>query len=119
MAITRTKGQGFSAKMELGISAEACLWVDLGIAPSNSGGNQSFQASQFMFFYHLPTAIQQGQLRIDRAISDIFVSEYSKALDDLHQAETLVTSTDLLASVYSYRATVYVGIRDYDKMPLQ
>lgn len=61
------------------------------------------------------TAIQQGRLRIDRAISYIFVSEYSKALDDLHQAETLVTSTDLLASVYSYKATVYIGMRDYDK----
>lgn len=61
------------------------------------------------------TAIQQGRLRIDRAISYFFVSEYSKALDDLHQAETLVTSTDLLASVYSYKATVYIGMRDYDK----
>ena len=65
-------------------------------------------------FSHL-TTIQQGRLRIDRAIGYFFIGEYTKALDDLHQAETLVTNTDLLASVYSYKATVYVGIRDYDK----
>lgn len=61
------------------------------------------------------TPTQKGRLRIDRAISYIFVSEYAKALDDLHQAETLITSSELLASVYSYKATVYIGMRDYDK----
>ncbi|MFB2801217.1 tetratricopeptide repeat-containing diguanylate cyclase [Shewanella seohaensis] len=61
------------------------------------------------------TPTQKGRLRIDRAISYIFVSEYAKALDDLHQAETLITSSELLASVYSYQATVYIGMRDYDK----
>lgn len=61
------------------------------------------------------TPTQKGRLRIDRAISYIFVSEYAKALDDLHQAETLITNSELLASVYSYRATVYIGMRDYDK----
>ncbi|MCU8071058.1 hypothetical protein [Shewanella sp. SM32] len=53
------------------------------------------------------TTIQQGRLRIDRAIGYFFTGEYTKALDDLHQAETLVPNTDLLASVYSYKATVY------------
>ena len=61
------------------------------------------------------TPTQKGRLRIDRAISYIFVSEYAKALDDLHQAETLITNSELLASVYSYKATVYIGMRDYDK----
>ncbi|MDH0449535.1 SAM-dependent methyltransferase [Shewanella sp. GD04112] len=53
MAITCAKAEGFSAKMEPGISAEACLWADLGIDPGNSG-HQSFEASQFMFFNHVP-----------------------------------------------------------------
>lgn len=61
------------------------------------------------------TSVQQGRLRIDRAIGYFFTGEYAKALDDLHQAETLITSSELLASVYSYQATVYIGMRDYDK----
>jgi len=61
------------------------------------------------------TSVQQGRLRIDRAIGYFFTGEYAKALDDLHQAETLITSSELLASVYSYKATVYIGMRDYDK----
>ncbi|SUI60791.1 SAM-dependent methyltransferase [Shewanella morhuae] len=53
LAIRQAKAEGFSAKMEPGISAEACLWADLGIDPGNSG-HQSFEASQFMFFNHVP-----------------------------------------------------------------
>ncbi|MCL1089095.1 SAM-dependent methyltransferase [Shewanella profunda] len=53
LAIARARAEGFSAKMEAGISAEACLWADLGIDPGNSG-HQSFEASQFMFFNHTP-----------------------------------------------------------------
>ncbi|WP_413489735.1 SAM-dependent methyltransferase [Shewanella baltica] len=53
LAIKQARAEGFAAKMEPGISAEACLWVDLGIDPGNSG-HQSFEASQFMFFNHVP-----------------------------------------------------------------
>ncbi len=53
MAIANVRQLGFSAKMEPGISAEACLWADLGIDPGNSG-HQSFEASQFMFYCHTP-----------------------------------------------------------------
>ncbi|QYJ77904.1 SAM-dependent methyltransferase [Shewanella acanthi] len=53
MAIERARAEGFAAKMEPGISAEACLWADLGIDPG-SFGHQSFEASQFMFFKHAP-----------------------------------------------------------------
>ncbi len=52
-AIEQAKDEGYSAKMEPGISAEACLWADLGIDPGNSG-HQSFEASQFMFYKHTP-----------------------------------------------------------------
>ncbi len=53
MAIASAKSEGFYAKMEPGISAEACLWADLGIDPGQSG-HQSFEASQFMLFNHTP-----------------------------------------------------------------
>lgn len=53
MAIRRCKEAGIEAWMEPGISAEDCLWADLGIDPAQSG-HQSFEASQFMFFRHQP-----------------------------------------------------------------
>ncbi|WP_076410741.1 SAM-dependent methyltransferase [Shewanella sp. UCD-KL12] len=52
-AIEQARGEGYSAMMEPGISAEACLWADLGIDPGKSG-HQSFEASQFMFYKHVP-----------------------------------------------------------------
>ena len=36
-----------------GVSAEACLWADLGIDPGNSG-HQSYEATQFMLYQHIP-----------------------------------------------------------------
>ncbi|QUN04771.1 hypothetical protein KDN34_10965 [Shewanella yunxiaonensis] len=51
MAISRAKNEGYSASMEPGISAEDCLWADLGIDPGNYGC-QSLEASQLMFFEH-------------------------------------------------------------------
>ncbi|MCG9755860.1 SAM-dependent methyltransferase [Shewanella insulae] len=53
IAIRRAREEGFEAKMEPGISAEACLWADVGIDPGQSG-HQSFEASQFMFYCHTP-----------------------------------------------------------------
>lgn len=52
-AIAQAKEEGFNAHMEPGISAEACLWADVGIDPGGSG-HQSFEASQFMFYKHTP-----------------------------------------------------------------
>lgn len=53
LAIQRARREGYQATMEPGISAEACLWADVGIDPGNSG-HQSFEASQFMFYCHTP-----------------------------------------------------------------
>lgn len=50
-AIEQATAEGFHTQMEPGISAEACLWADLGIDPAASG-QQSFEASQFMFYRH-------------------------------------------------------------------
>ncbi|WP_394200592.1 SAM-dependent methyltransferase [Shewanella waksmanii] len=53
LAIEQAKEEGYNAQMLPGVSAEACLWADLGIDPG-SCGHQSYEASQFMFFEHKP-----------------------------------------------------------------
>lgn len=45
--VRKTREAGFSARMEPGISAEACLYADLGIDPGRSGV-QSLEATQFL-----------------------------------------------------------------------
>jgi uncharacterized protein YabN with tetrapyrrole methylase and pyrophosphatase domain len=49
LAIAEAKQQGYFALMEPGISAEDCLFSDLGIDPGEYGCAQ-FEASQFMMF---------------------------------------------------------------------
>jgi hypothetical protein len=48
-AIEQARREGFQAHMEPGISAEDCLYADLGIDPGNVGC-QHYEASQFMFY---------------------------------------------------------------------
>jgi len=49
MVIELARNNGFYAKMEPGISAEDCLYADVGIDPGEFGCTH-FEASQFMFF---------------------------------------------------------------------
>jgi len=48
-AIQRAREEGLTAHMEPGISAEDCLYADLGIDPGKYGC-QHYEASQFMFY---------------------------------------------------------------------
>lgn len=48
-AIAQARDEGFDASMEPGISAEDCLYADLGIDPGRFGC-QHFEASQLMFY---------------------------------------------------------------------
>lgn len=48
-AVRQARREGFEARIEPGISAEACLYADLGIDPG-SRGVQSFEATQFLVF---------------------------------------------------------------------
>lgn len=50
-AIRQLKAIGYSARMEAGIGADACLYADLGIDPM-AEGCQQFEASQFLFYQH-------------------------------------------------------------------
>ena len=46
-AVRRARREGFSARMLPGISAEACLFADLGVDPGDAGC-QSFEATDFL-----------------------------------------------------------------------
>jgi uncharacterized protein YabN with tetrapyrrole methylase and pyrophosphatase domain len=48
-AVTQARAEGFEAYMEPGVSAEDCLYADLGIDPGTYGC-QHYEASQFMFY---------------------------------------------------------------------
>ncbi len=48
-AIAQARAEGFAAHMEPGISAEDCLYADLGIDPGRHGC-QHYEASQFMLY---------------------------------------------------------------------
>jgi hypothetical protein len=48
-AVAKARSEGFDALMEPGISAEDCLYADLGIDPGTFGC-QHYEASQFMFY---------------------------------------------------------------------
>ncbi len=48
-SINQARREGFEAHMEPGISAEDCLYADLGIDPGTYGC-QHYEASQFMFY---------------------------------------------------------------------
>ena len=48
-AIAQARSEGYDAFMEPGISAEDCLYADLGIDPGTVGC-QHYEASQFMFY---------------------------------------------------------------------
>jgi precorrin-6B methylase 1 len=50
-AIRRARAEGYAAKMLPGISAEDCLFADLGIDPSTSGC-QSFESTEFLINSH-------------------------------------------------------------------
>ena len=49
LTIEQARNEGFRALMEPGISAEACLYADLGIDPGVHG-IQGYEASQFLFY---------------------------------------------------------------------
>jgi uroporphyrin-III C-methyltransferase len=51
VAITQARKEGFSASMLPAISAEDCLFADLGIDPGDLGC-QAYEASQLMFYKH-------------------------------------------------------------------
>jgi len=87
-AIEQARREGFPAHMEPGISAEDCLYADLGIDPGEFGC-QHFEASQFMFYQRRidPTALLvlwQVGVTGDRSLRRFATGpEYRRLLVDL------------------------------------
>ncbi len=108
-AIAKAREEGFSAHMEPGISAEDCLYADMGIDPG-AFGCQHFETSQFMFYHRRfdPTAYLilwqvalAGDLTISKRISsrgerqilvDLLLQTYpADHLVALYECPTLIT----------------------------
>jgi len=87
-AIARARGEGFTAHMEPGISAEDCLYADLGIDPGTVGC-QHYEASQLLFYKRRidPTAylvLWQAGVAGDRSLAKFSTgTEYRSVLVDV------------------------------------
>lgn len=86
LAIKQAVNEGYEANMLPGISAEACLWADLGIDPG-SNGHQSFEATQFMLYQHHPDPATYLLLWQIALAGEHTLTEFST---DQHRLEILV-----------------------------
>lgn len=91
-AIAQARLEGFHAEMHPGISAEDCLYADLGIDPGTYGC-QHYEASQLMFYQRRldPSAyliLWQIGVAGDRSVSRVGTgAEYRKLLIELLESE--------------------------------
>jgi uncharacterized protein YabN with tetrapyrrole methylase and pyrophosphatase domain len=110
LAIAQARAEGFEAYMEPGISAEACLWADLGIDPGQSG-HQSFEATQFILYQHRPDPSTHLLLWQIALAGDHTLTQFSTTSDRL---QVLV---DLLSQWYPLDHEVV--IYEAANLPLQ
>ncbi len=118
-AIAQARAEGFEAHMEPGISAEDCLYADLGIDPGTHGC-QHYEASQFMFYQRRfsPAAylvLWQVGLAGDRSLRRYSTGrEYRQLLVDL-----LAADYPLQHEVIVYEAaTLPIAAPRMETMPL-
>ncbi|MGV8932235.1 MAG: SAM-dependent methyltransferase [Luteimonas sp.] len=118
-AIAQARAEGFEAHMEPGISAEDCLYADLGIDPGTHGC-QHYEASQFMFYQRRfnPAAylvLWQVGLAGDRSLRRYSTGgEYRQLLVDL-----LAADYSLHHEVIVYEAaTLPIAAPRMETMPL-
>ena len=103
-AIAKAREEGYRAHMEPGVSAEDCLYADLGLDPGRYGC-QHYEASQFMFYRRRidPSAyliLWQIGVAGDQSFARFSTnSQYRQVLVDL-----LVRDYDLSHEVIIYRA---------------
>jgi len=81
-AIALARSEGFEAKMLPGISAEACLWADLGIDPGTVG-HQSFEATQFLLYDHIPNTCSHLLLWQIALAGEYTLTQFSTTVDKL------------------------------------
>jgi hypothetical protein len=82
--IRQAQKEGFAAHMEAGISAEACLYADIGVDPGKFGCQQ-YETSQFMFYKRVidPTAcliLWQIGLAGDQSMSQFYTDRRYREL---------------------------------------
>ncbi len=118
-AIERARAEGFDALMEPGISAEDCLYADLGIDPGTYGCAH-FEASQFMFYQRRidPSAyliLWQIGIAGDRSLSRFATgADYRRLLVDL-----LAPDYPASHEVIAYEAaTLPITAPRMERMPL-
>ena len=118
-SIDQARGEGFEALMEPGISAEDCLYADLGIDPGWFGC-QHYEASQFMFYQRRidPSAylvLWQVGIAGDRSLSRFATgADYRRLL-----VELLAQDYPLAHEVIAYEAaTLPITTPRMGKMPL-
>jgi len=118
-AIAHARREGFDAVMEPGISAEDCLYADLGIDPGTYGC-QHYEASQFMFYTRRidPSAyliLWQIGIAGDRSLSTFATgADYRRLL-----VELLAQEYPLVHEVIAYEAaTLPITTPRMEGMPL-
>jgi hypothetical protein len=118
-AIEIARAEGYRAHMEPGVSAEDCLYADLGFDPGRVGC-QHYEASQFMFYRRRidPSAyliLWQIGVAGDQSFARFSTgAQYRKLL-----VELLARDYDLSHEVIVYRAaTLPIHQPRIDRMPL-
>jgi hypothetical protein len=119
-AVAGARSEGFEAHMEPGISAEDCLYADLGIDPGTYGCAH-FEASQFMFYQRRvdPTAylvLWQIGIAGDRSLGRFATgADYRRLL-----VELLATDYPPSHEVIAYEAaTLPITEPRMERMPLE
>ncbi|MCD9030269.1 hypothetical protein LDO32_00775 [Luteimonas sp. Y-2-2-4F] len=118
-AVAQAREEGFEAHMEPGISAEDCLYADLGIDPGLVGC-QHYEASQFMFYRRRidPSAylvLWQVGVAGDRSVSRAATGPAHRRL----LAERLREDYPAEHTVWLYEAaTLPIAVPRMDALPL-
>jgi len=106
-AVRRARREGFRARMLPGISAEDCLFADLGVDPASSGC-QSFEATDFLMNRRLfdPTShLVLWQIGVLGELRGISAETRARGLPLL--VERLLTRYPSTHAIYLYEASLY------------
>lgn len=120
-AIAQARAEGFDAEMQPGISAEDCLYADLGIDPGTCGC-QHYEASQLMFYERrLDTSaylvLWQIGVAGDRSVARVSTgAAYRRLLIELLVAEGYPPTHEVV--VYE-AATLPISAPRIERMPLE
>lgn len=120
-AIKQARELGFTAHMEPGISAEDCLYADLGIDPGTYGC-QHYEASQFMFYKrNIDTAayliLWQVAVSGDRSLakfsaSQVYIDVLIELLSELYPPEHEIILYEAITLPFQYPRITYLKLRE-------